>query len=72
MVNLNVSDELCPECGAKVRVKLEDIAKGRTLRCTRGHSVKIEDDVGGGARKAQRLLDDLEKSLRGIDKNFKF
>ena len=71
MVNLDVSEGPCPECGAKVRVKLEDLAKGRTVRCPRGHLVKLED-VGGGAREAQKSLDDIEKSLRKIDKNFKF
>lgn len=69
MVNLELSEEPCPDCGAKVRVKLEDLAKGKTVRCPRGHSIRLQD-VGGGARKVQKSLDDLEKSLRKIDKSF--
>jgi predicted Zn finger-like uncharacterized protein len=71
MVNLDLSKESCPECGAKFRLRMEDLAKGRTVHCPRGHSIKLLDD-GGGAHKAQDALDDLEKSLRKIDKNFRF
>ena len=55
----------CPECGGKLPAKLSDVAAGRTVRCSRGHAVKLEDD-GGGARKANRSLQDLDKALRNL------
>lgn len=53
----------CPDCGAKLRLTLEDLARQRTVRCSRGHNVKLKDE-GGGARKASKALSDLEKSLK--------
>ncbi|NUO58988.1 MAG: hypothetical protein HOV78_20195 [Hamadaea sp.] len=55
----------CPECGSKVGVSLEDVAKQRTVRCRKGHSIKL-NDKGGGARKAQKALDDLDKKIRRL------
>jgi len=65
-----VSDKLeteCPECGAKLRFELEDVAKQRTVRCSRGHSVKLKDQ-GGGAQKASKAMADLEKTLKRFGK----
>lgn len=55
----------CPECGNKVSVTLQDVAKGRGVRCRAGHSFKVVDQ-GGGARKAQKSLDDLDRALRRL------
>ena len=57
----------CPECGAKVKVVLQDVAKQRTVQCQRGHSITLKDD-GGGARKAQNALDDLDRALKRFSK----
>lgn len=57
----------CPECGAKLRFELDDVARQRTVRCSRGHSVKLKDE-GGGARKVSRALNDLEKALKRFGK----
>ena len=57
----------CPECVGKVRFTLDDVAKQRTLRCSRGHSVKMQDE-GGGARKASKALNDLDKALKKFGK----
>jgi hypothetical protein len=61
-----VSDKLetdCPDCGAKLRSELEDLARQRTVRCSRGHSVKLKDE-GGGALKASKALKDFEKTIK--------
>lgn len=55
----------CPQCSATVKATFKDLADQRTKRCTKGHSVHLRDS-GGGARKAKRALDDLEKNLRRL------
>ncbi len=55
----------CPECGSKVRFQLSDVAAQRTVRCGRGHAMKLEDK-GGGARKADKAMKDLEKSIKRL------
>jgi len=57
----------CPSCGSKVRFTLDDVAKERTVRCSRGHSVKMQDE-GGGARGASKALGDLDKALKRFGK----
>lgn len=53
----------CPECGGNIKVTTRDVAQGKTVRCSRGHRVPLEDH-GGGARKAQKAMDDLDRTLR--------
>ena len=53
----------CPECGSTIRTSMDDVARQRTVRCARGHSVKLVDN-GGGARKFNRALDDLERTIK--------
>lgn len=65
-----MSDKLeteCPDCGAKLQFELEDVARQRTVRCSRGHSVKLKDE-GGGARKASKALNDFEKAVKRFGK----
>jgi hypothetical protein len=57
----------CPECGAKLRFGLDDVARQRTVRCSRGHSVKLKDQ-GGGAGKASKAMADFEKALKRFGK----
>lgn len=64
-------DTDCPDCGGRVRFSLEDVAHERTVRCSRGHAVQLRDD-GGGARKADKSLKDLDKALENLSRTFKF
>jgi predicted Zn finger-like uncharacterized protein len=57
----------CPDCGSRVRFTLDDVAKQRTVRCSRGHLVKLQDE-GGGARKASKALSDLVMALKKFGK----
>lgn len=60
-------DTECPDCGGTVRFTLEDVAKERTVRCSRGHSVQLRDE-GGGARKVTKALGDLDKAIKKFGK----
>jgi hypothetical protein len=60
-------DADCPECGKKLKVSVDDIARQRTVRCAGGHSVKLVDE-GGGARKASKALSDLENRIKKLGK----
>lgn len=57
----------CPDCGSRVCFTLDDVAKQRTVRCSRGHLVKLQDE-GGGARKASKALSDLDMALKKFGK----
>jgi transposase len=57
----------CPDCGGRVRFTVDDLAKQRTVRCSRGHLVKLQDE-GGGARKASKALSDLDMALKKFGK----
>lgn len=61
----------CPECGGRVRYGLQDVARERTVRCSRGHSVTFKDK-GGEAAKADKGLRDLDKSIKGLSRTIKF
>ena len=66
-------DVSCPECGGAVRFSLDDLARERTVRCSRGHSVALKDE-GGGAAKASKSLRDLDRSIKRLNRpiNIKF
>ncbi len=55
----------CPECGTSIGVDIDDVAKARTVRCRRGHQIKLKDS-GGGARKVNNAMSDLDKKLKGM------
>lgn len=52
----------CPDCGGKLRFTLDEVAGQRTVRCSRGHNVKLQDH-GGGARRVSKALSDLETAV---------
>lgn len=58
----------CPDCGSTVRFTLDDVAMQRTVRCMRGHEVKMRD-LGGGARKASKALNNLDDALKKFSKS---
>jgi transposase len=57
----------CPDCGGKLRFSSEDVAKQRTVRCSGGHSVRLQNECGA-ARKASKAVKDLEKVLKWFGK----
>lgn len=66
-------EEPC-DCGGTFRFSVDDVAKERTVRCSRdcGAEIKLQD--GGGAAdaaKAERDLDDALKKFGGTT-NIKF
>lgn len=63
-------DEKC-DCGGRMSFTLQDVAMERTIRCSRGCSVKLQDD-GGGARQARRAGQSLDRELDKLSRKFKF
>lgn len=55
----------CPDCGGTIKTSLNAVAQEKTVRCSRGHSVRLRDE-GRGARGTVRALNDLEKSLKKL------
>lgn len=55
----------CPGCCAMLRFTLEDAARQPTVRCSRGHSVKLKNE-GSGARKATQALSDFDRTLKRL------
>lgn len=53
----------CPGCKRNVKVRVEEMRPGGRKRCACGSVLKFEGDDG---RKAQRALDDFEKSLKKL------
>jgi hypothetical protein len=60
----------CPECGTKIKTSIGAVAAQKTVKCRRGHAVKLVDQ-GHGARGAKKSLDDLDKALDKLTKKFK-
>jgi hypothetical protein len=54
-------------CGGRYHFTIDDVAAQRTVRCSRGHSVKLVDE-GGGARKVRDAERKLDKSLRDLQR----
>jgi predicted Zn finger-like uncharacterized protein len=61
----------CPECGTKLTIKMADISSQRTVRCRRGHSIKLVDE-GGNAKKAEKSMRDLDRQISKLGGTFKF
>lgn len=61
----------CPECGAKIKTTIGAVAAQKTVRCRRGHHVKLIDE-GRGMRSAKRSLDNLDKAINKLPKNMTF
>jgi ssDNA-binding Zn-finger/Zn-ribbon topoisomerase 1 len=63
-------DVPCPQCGRTLHVKLGDIQRGRTVRCSGGHSVTLKQE-GQGIQKANKALSDLEKSIKQLNRSLR-
>ena len=57
----------CPECGHKSKITPRIEASGR-LRCVCGEEVEIQ---GTGLRDTQRAFDELDRSVKDLEKIFK-
>jgi hypothetical protein len=58
-------DFKCPNCGRTVKIKVREMYPGNSKRCVCGYEIQFSGDDG---RKAQRALDDLERSLKRLGK----
>lgn len=60
-------DEPC-DCGGTFRFSVDDVAKERAIRCSRGCGTTLQLQDGGGAAgtaKAERDLDETLKNFGG-------
>lgn len=69
-----MSDRLtmdCPVCGrGTIRFTITDVANQRTVRCSRGCSVQLEDE-GGGARRLNRELGRLDREIKKLSRTIR-
>lgn len=57
---------ICPHCGAKNEFQLSDMHPGNSIPCVNCQNVfQFEGD---DMRKAQKALDDLDKSLKKLSR----
>lgn len=56
----------CPQCKAKVTARIAQLKRQPTLKCRAGHSFDVD------AKELVRKLEQAEKALSNLGKNFKF
>lgn len=59
------ADIECPNCKKSIKIKVEEMRHGRKKICP---SCRSEINFSGDGRKAQKAIDDFEKSLKNIFK----
>lgn len=59
------------DCGGSLQFTLEDLASERTVRCSRGCSVKLVD-VDGGARQFNTEMRKLDRELSKLSRTIRF
>lgn len=57
------ADIKCPKCSRTLKIKVAEMHPGRKKKCLCGAVIEFSGDDG---RKAQRALDDLEKSFKRL------
>lgn len=67
---MNQKVEVTCTCGSRLRVTLRDVRYNRTVRCSRGHMIELHDE-GGGVRRADRAMDDLDRSIRDLNRRLR-
>lgn len=58
-------DEPC-DCGGTFKFSVDDVAKERTVRCSRNCGTTLQLEDGGGAADAAKAERDLDKALKGL------
>jgi len=53
----------CPVCGSALRATLDDVKMERTVRCPRGHEIRLLDK-DNGTQKLDRELRKLDQTIR--------
>lgn len=60
-------DIACPLCAARVATTLGRARRSPTVRCPRGHSIRVEaSQLDRELRKTDRAFDDLRRTLRRL------
>jgi hypothetical protein len=57
----------CPECGAKVKTTIGRARRSPTVRCMRGHEIKVEaSQFDRELRGVDRAFNDLQRTFRTL------
>jgi hypothetical protein len=56
----------CPNCGHKMKIRVEEMYPGNSKTCLCGCEIRF---TGDDARKVQRAIDDLERTLKRFGKS---
>lgn len=60
----------CPNCETALRINVEDMIPGTSRSCPScGATIRFTGDDG---RRAQRALDDLERTVKDLNRRLKF
>lgn len=55
----------CPKCGRKVKQRIGDGRKNRSIRCHGGHTINVDgSDLDRGTREVEKSLDKVFRRLR--------
>jgi hypothetical protein len=57
----------CPECGSRVRTTIGRARRSPTVRCTRGHEIRIDgSQFDRELHGVDRAFGDLKRTIRGL------
>ena len=52
-------DPTCPQCGATIPLTVGEATRTKTVRCPKGHAVRLDSDLERKIRGIHQQLDDL-------------
>ena len=62
------ADVSCPSCGRKFKQRVGEMRPGRSRRCPRCNAdIRFTGDDGS---KVQKAVDDLEKTIKNLNRRF--
>jgi len=63
-INLDI---ICPACNIKKKIKLDDIAKNKNVKCTCGCTIKLNDKN----KKTNKTLKEFDKTIKSLNRVIK-
>lgn len=58
----------CPNCGSTFNVKLRDVRNESTVRCPKGHLVRLLDE-GNGVKQADKEFAGFERDMKRLERD---
>jgi hypothetical protein len=67
VVDGSTIDFQCPPCSASVRTNIGEARRSPTLRCPRGHEIKVDgSQIDRELRSVDREFDNLQRTIRQL------